>query len=81
LTAATPNRKLVTGVFGAACINRAERIHWSSNREQINPARRRLRFGAVGFGRFRQNPGFLLGRQPGELLSRRQHHRHVVRRQ
>jgi hypothetical protein len=27
LTAATPNRNLVSGVFGAACVNRAERIH------------------------------------------------------
>jgi hypothetical protein len=26
LTAATPNRNLVSGVFGAACVNRAERI-------------------------------------------------------
>jgi|tagenome__1003787_1003787.scaffolds.fasta_scaffold20890701_3 hypothetical protein len=27
LTAAMPNRNLVSGIFGAACLNRAERIH------------------------------------------------------
>ena len=38
--------------------------------------------GAAGHGHpFRQDPGVLLRGQPGELLSRHQHHRHVVRRQ
>src|SRR5437016_3924121 len=66
LTAATPNSNLVKSFLAQPLSTAPREFTWSSNSEQIHPARRRLRFGAGGgFGRFRQNPGFLLGRQPG----------------